>query len=463
MMEQRLVEFASLLRQGGLRVSPGEMVDAVRGLELVELEERDEFRAVLRCSLLKRPQDAPTFDRAFDLFFGGTIELVADLERGLVERLRESGLLDPDSLEMLAHELAHRALSPLAQAALDGDVGKLARLLRGAVLQLNLKGATPLQQGFFGRRLGSAAGLPEAARELAEIEAGLRARGIDPGDLELIADELAETLRSLERTVRDLIGREIAARRPLLRSGLDERPFASVGPDELRAMESAVRRLAAKLKTRFVRRERSRKKGAFNVRRTLRRNLSTGGFPNHLVFRTRRPHRPDVVVLCDVSDSVRNASRLMLLFVHSLQTLFQRVRSFAFVSDLGELTEQLRASDASAAIDIGSIGRAVNLASNSNYGHVFQLFVKRHLAAVTRRTTVLILGDGRNNYNPIHAWALRDLRLKARRVIWISPEPRSSWRLGDSAMLAYERECTQVEVVTCLADLEQLADRLVPV
>jgi uncharacterized protein with von Willebrand factor type A (vWA) domain len=157
-IEKRLVEFASLLRQGGLRVSPGELADAAQGLELIHLEERDEFRSVLRCSLLKRDQDAATFDRAFDLFFGGTVDLVADLERGILERLKDSGLLDAHSLEMLAHELRERPLTPLARAALEGDVGQLAQLLRGAVLQLNLSGATPLQQGFFSRRLGSGAG-----------------------------------------------------------------------------------------------------------------------------------------------------------------------------------------------------------------------------------------------------------------------------------------------------------------
>ena len=134
-------------------------------------------------------------------------------------------------------------------------------------------------------------------------------------------------------------------------------------------MEVAVRRLAERLRARLVRRERSRRRGALAVRRTLRRNLGLGGFPARLVFRQRRPERPEVVVLCDVSESVRHVTRLMLLFLYTLQSLFTRVRTFVFVSDLAEVTDPLRAEkDPARAAGLAVAARAVSLAANSNYG-----------------------------------------------------------------------------------------------
>ena len=179
-------------------------------------------------------------------------------------------------------------------------------------------------------------------------------------------------------------------------------------------------------------------------------------------FRQRRPQRPDVVVLCDVSDSVRNASRMMLLFVHTLQTLFSRVRSFIFVSEIGEATRFFKDTKPEDAMDSALAGDIISLASNSNYGRALSDFVRGQLGSVTRRTTVLVIGDGRNNHNPSSLWALEELKRKAKRVVWICTEPRSSWGFGDSEMLNYERACHQVVTVQTLDDLERISGQLIP-
>ena len=463
-MDTVLVELAGLLRQAGLRVSSGELADAAAALALVGVDDRATVRAALESALVKRERDAPTFRRLFDLYFGGAASLLADVERGLLDRLREEGAFDEATLEMLAWEIRHRGMSALALAAIEGDAAVLSRLLRGAALQVDLGQLTnPLQQGFFTRRLGAAAGVPEAAGELHALEADLRARGLDPRALELVGRKLAEALRGLERSIRRIVEREVAARSDSRKGrGPEERSFAALTPQEIEEMEAAVRRLAERLKARLLRRQRSRRRGALHVRRTLRQNLGAGAVPFRLAFRGKRPQRPDLVVLCDLSDSVRNASRLMLLFVYTLQSLFQRVRSFAFVSDLGELTPHFRGVDARRAIDLALAGKAVSLYANSNYGRALALFAREHLGVVSRRTTVLVIGDGRNNYNAANEWALEEIRRKARRLIWISPEPRPSWGLGDSEMHRYARQCSQVAVVGCLADLARLAEEILP-
>ena len=206
----------------------------------------------------------------------------------------------------------------------------------------------------------------------------------------------------------------------------------------------------------------SHRRGALNVRRTLRRNMPWGGVPMVPQFRTRRPERPEVVVLCDVSDSVRTAARMMLLFTYTLQELFVRVRSFVFVSDVGEVTQYFKDQDVDQAIDLATAGKAVSLSANSNYGRALADFSRDYLGSITRRTTVMIIGDGRNNYNPNNAWALKDLKRKAKRVLWICPEERGNWGIGDSEMLTYEKHCDKALTVNSVNDLARIADQLVP-
>lgn len=465
-MEGRLRDFGELLRQNGIRVGPGELADAARAVELVGLEERDTFRAALRSCLVKRGSDALTFDRVFDLYFKGAAGILDAIEESLLGAIEKAGLLEGDELTMviLTINRLFGEMSPLARAALQGDKAGVARLFRGATLRVDFSRLeNQLQSGFFARRLMSAAGSEAAERDLAEVERVLKERGVSAEGLELVSRKLSEAMRKVEEAARQMVEQEARAR---LRKGraawFEQRPFLELSPEELERTSVAVRRLAERLKTRLVRRQRNRRHGALSVRRTLRRNLSWGGIPARLAFRSRRPERPDVVVLCDVSDSVRNVSRMMLLFVHCLQSLFNRVRSFVFVSDVGEVTEALRGSDARQAIDSAFAGQAVNTGANSNYGRVFATIAKDYLGAVSRRTTVMIIGDGRNNYNESHLWALQEIKRKARRVVWICSEEKRAWGLGDSEMLRYAKVCDRVAVVQSLSDLASLADELVP-
>jgi uncharacterized protein with von Willebrand factor type A (vWA) domain len=223
-----------------------------------------------------------------------------------------------------------------------------------------------------------------------------------------------------------------------------------------------VRRLAERLKTRLTRKRKVRRRGVLSVRRTLRKNLSTGGFPARLVFRSKRPERPEILVLCDVSDSVRNVSRLMLQFVYTLQELYARVRSFVFVSDIGEVTQLFKQADVTTAVDLATAGRVINLAANSNYGRALKMFHDTWLGSITRRTTVIVIGDGRGNYNPPNAWALAELKRKCRRLVWLCPEEQHSWGFGDSEMPLYARHCHRVESVRSVDDLGRLALELMP-
>ncbi|HEX9287893.1 MAG TPA: VWA domain-containing protein [Anaeromyxobacteraceae bacterium] len=465
-MEARLVEFARLLRQSGVRVSPVEVADAGRALALVGTGEREGFRAALRATLVKRSSDVPLFEQLFAIYFSGLGRLLDGVERGLLAELDAPGLLEGDELRDAAlalHQLLD-GLSPLARAALTGERGAVARLFEGAAAGLDWSAlVTSAQVGFYGRRLFGAAGGGAAARDLASVEEALRRRGLSPRALDLVSGRLRAALDALEEAARRYAALEQRARAEARRrKSLTPSGFASLSRADVERMEVAVRRLAERLRARLAARERARR-GALHVRRTLRRNMGLGGLPARLAFRRKRPERPDVVVLCDVSDSVRHVSRLMLLFLHTLQGLFTRVRSFVFVSDLGEVTEAFRKErDVARAADLATAGQVVSLYGNSNYGRALKTFHDRYRGAVTRRTTVIVIGDGRNNYNPPAAWVLEELSRRARRVVWICPEERWAWGQGDSEMPLYASKVERVATVTTLAELEGVADALLP-
>lgn len=464
-MEERIIEFAEVLRQNGLRVSVAETADAVRASVQIPLSERGLFHAALSATLCKRSADVPVFNRAFDHYFSGAAGTFAAIDASLAARIKEEGLLEPSALAELAEALRKLTpqLAPLTAAALAGDRGKLAAMFQAASLQLGFgQMQSGMQAGFFSRRLGIAMGVDELRADFKKIDAELRERGVSASGLEVVSQQLAATLRQIEAAARKEVQRQIEARIKKPGGTPGERPLHTLSRAEVVQAERAVRLLAQKLKSRLVRRQRSKRKGSLNPQRTLRRNLVTGGVPMVPVFRRRRPTRPDVVVLCDVSDSVRNASRMMLLFTHTLQTLFARVRSFVFVSELGEITRFFKDSEPSEAIDVAQANRVISLSANSNYGAALASFARQHLGSVTRRTTVMIIGDGRNNYNEANLWALDDIRRRAKRLIWICTEPTVNWGFGDSVMLQYSKRCHAVVTVQSVADLERVAHLLVP-
>ncbi len=465
-MEARLVEFVRLLRSSGVRASAAELTEAARAAALVGVGERSAFRAALRSTLVKRALDVPVFDQLFDIYFSALGRALEAVDRSLLEEIERSRLLEGDDLEAAREaisEALHR-LSPLARAALRGDQGTLARLFQSAALQLDFTGLVMAAQvSFYARRLLSAAGGGTLHHDRTDLDQALRTAGLTPRGQALVTARLGEALDRIEEAARRWVELEARARAiGRRRAGL---PLSAtpISQADRERVETAVRRLAERLKARLQRRERSRRRGALHVRRTLRRNMGLGGLPATLVFRKKQRERPDVVVLCDVSDSVRNVSRLMLLFLYTLQEIFQRVRSFVFVSEVGEVTDVFRDErDAARAADLATAGRVVSLAGNSNYGRALRQFHELHLGAVGRRTTVIVIGDGRTNYFPPEAWVLRDIQRKARRVLWICPEERWAWGSGDSEMPIYAREVDRVATVTTLADLEAVADHLVP-
>ena len=469
-MVERLIEFVQLLRKNGLRVSPAETLDAVRAAAIVGLADPSSLSSALAATLVKRPADEAMFDELFELYFlrAGDFGKKALAERApLVEDLRKKGFSD-EEIEALLAQLADEAarLSPTARMGLGLRRGHVEMLIRRTGNQLDFdRMVNPLQVGFFSQQLLDAIGMRAAEGELSRLVESL-SRKLGEGRAAALGEALREQLGQLRQAVRQFVldefkRRNLDSRQQARMDLLSEKPFGQMTDEDLRRLRHEVERLARKLRTQMSLRPRTLRRGRLDARRTIRRSLATGGVPFVLHRKKRRIDKPRLVVLCDISDSVRNVSRFMLQLAYTLQDRFEKVRSFVFVSDLGETTDLFAQHELGRAVDLAYGGAVVNVYANSNFGRAFREFRERYLDAVTTRTTVLVIGDGRNNYQPTEAWALADVRARARRVLWLNPESRLSWAFGDSAMRAYEPHCDRVEVVQNLDSLRRVVDALV--
>ncbi|MGP4017615.1 vWA domain-containing protein [Saccharopolyspora sp. 5N708] len=442
----RLTGFAEALRSHGVSIGPGETVDAAAALEVLGLADRERAREGLAAALLHTDGQRAVFDATFDLFF--------PLGVGLPEGVRSA--TEPTSLD-----------DRLVEALASDDQAALTQLAGEAVETLG--------------RFGSADGGWSAHQALdrlqpqtllARVLAALRAGDAPDFTDRLDRDEIRRRIEAFRNRVRtearrrmaEVRGPERIAKHAIIPSA-DQIDFLNAGRDQLAELRRAVQPLARKLATRLAARRRQAARGRIDLRRTLRRSLSTGGVPLHPVHQRHRPARPEIVLLCDVSGSVAGFANFTMLLVQALHDQFSKVRVFAFVNRTDEVTGLISA----AAADPVELGRRIlseaavtSWHASSDYGAALGEFTDRHLGVVGPRTSVLILGDARTNGWDPNLPALRQIVDQARRVYWLNPEQTARWSTGDSAAHAY---ADIVEMHQCrnARRLSELVARLLPV
>jgi uncharacterized protein len=467
-MEDRIVEFANVLRRNGVRVSLSENIDAFRALRLIGIRDPSLFRNALRATLVKRASDVKPFEELFDFFFLGIGPAIDALERRTMEELG----LTPEQFQKMLERIQkllkemEGELSSLTRALLTGDRGELERLLREAANQ---------EEGGSSDRFRLTPYTLMAARlqmdrvhsEVERFNAMLQILAEGGEDLHNVMRYLDERMRDLTRLLREIIQQEqrkrgVEPNDHNQRSSFADKSFSFYTEDDIRRMNEAVARLAQRLKSRLSVRRKKALRGRFNVKATLRRNLQYGGVPFHVELDRRKKTKPQVMILCDISDSVLNASRFMLQFVYSVQDLYAKVRSFVFVSDIGEVTKLFEEEELHRAVETALKGDVIDVFSHSNFGRAFELFFKDYFPSVTSKTTVLIIGDGRNNYNRPNEWVLREIQWKAKQLIWLNPESRMTWGVGDSEMPRYVPYCDVAEECRNINQLYKVVDMIVP-
>ncbi len=472
-MQRKILEFTHLLRKSGIRVSTAETLDAFVALDELSIEDREIFKDALRTTMVKRGEEVPTFDQLFDLFWSGFYDSLRDAFGDAAAGLDASGLDLDELMRRMAEAMGQmegdfEGLGDLARALLTADLDQLEQMIREAAEQAGTQRIENfLQVGFFSRRTVDQMNLEGAGEELRDLAAQLEQAGLSAEDAAALRSLIERLMEAARRSVRSFTERELQTQNhdymeKFRRETLLEKSFYHLSEEEIKRMREVVERLAQKIKNILSIRRRREKRGKLDLHQTLRRNMSHGGIPFELIFKQRRKDRPKLVILCDVSSSVANVSRFMLQFVYSLQEAFTKIRSFVFVAELGEVTQLFQDDDINQAIEKAlDGGDVINVYTRSNFGYAFHEFWKDHLAAIDKKTTVLVLGDARNNYNDPRAWCLRDIHQKAKNVLWLNPESPSAWGFGDSVMDKYLPYTDVAEECRNLRQLTAMIDRLI--
>jgi uncharacterized protein len=457
-----LVGFVEALRGQGISVGPSETVDAGKVMAVLGLGDREVLREGLACAVLRRPEHRDAYDAMFDLWWPAALGARAVVS----EEAERDVQLPPDDAEAMRQML-------LDLLATHDDLADLDERLVAMIAQI------VSAYGKYSSSRGPSYSSYQALKAMAldELEgkllAGLLARyGDEPTPTQAqIAKALAAQritqLRNMvdaetKRRTAEQLGRDHVQMYgiPQLSENVE---FLRASGEQLRAMRRVVQPLARTLATRLAARRRRARAGTIDLRKTLRKSMSTGGVPIDLVLRKPRPARPELVVLCDVSGSVAGFSHFTLLLVHALRQQFSRVRVFAFIDTTDEVTH-LFGPDADLAVAIQRITREAGVYTrdgHSDYGNAFISFTQTHPDVLSPRSSLLVLGDGRTNYRDPAIDVLAHMVTASRHAHWLNPEPKHLWGSGDSAVPRYQEVITMHECRSA-KQLAAVIDQLLP-
>ncbi len=506
-MDTVVNDFVQVLRSHQLRVSPAESIDALHALEQTGLRERGVVKDTLRATLIKNQEDESTFDRLFELYFSmrpaeekpsAKLKLSHDHDHGpppaKLELGEEAGGEGPED-EGHSHDVDESTemrkffeedrMRPAND--IHGESERMRLSMFSQELILNRKpGAmdSALQRLTYHMRLRRSRNMfspGELVPGLGGEELPLDVSAVDLQDfvdhlheLEVDEDLISQLEAQSENIIKglpDLI-KQMQEREKLLKKDAKDdtefrrralRKMLTFSAGEQREMEAAVRRIARNIQGAKTRRLKQDRTGRISVPHTLRQNVRYDGVPFDPVLRRRREGKPRVTLLCDVSMSTRNLSRFWLHLIYQMQSLFSKVRTFVFVAEMAEITQIFEEHDMNKAVEEVFSGRIIDADVNSDFGKAAEQFTYEHLPTINHRTTVVILGDGRNNGKPPNVEALEEISQHARQVVWITPEPRWGWNLGSCDMPLYEKVCNRVEVVRDVDGLANVAEGLIKV
>ena len=473
--------FVTELRKAGLPVSLTEHLDAAEAVHHIPLEDREGLKYALAATLVKSSAHWHAFETAFEVFFAvrtrGHGELDADGNK-LGENpdgagtgkggMRGRGRNGSGGGEgMTPEELADM----LFKSLLSADAGLMNAVAQGAVDRYaGMEPGRPVGGTYYLYRTLRNLDLDGVLRKLMlQAQAGAAGGGLTDLEERLITDEYKARIERFRRAVETEIRRRLVEDRgaeALARSVRKPLPedidVMHATREELAVLQRVLQPLSRKLAVRLARKRRHGHKGPLDFRATVRRSLSTGGVPIEPRFRHPRPSKPEIFVIADVSGSVASFARFTLHLVYAISAQFSKVRSFVFVDGIDEVTRFFEGviDPAEAVARINQEADVIWVDGHSDYGHALSEFHRRWGDQVTARSSVLLLGDARNNYHASQSWVVEDLQRRARHVYWLNPEPRDYWGSGDSIVGEYAAHCDEVVECRTLRQLEHFVGNL---
>ena len=464
------------LRSAGLPVSLTENLDAIEAVKHIPIEDRETFKYALAGTLVKNHSHWKAFETVFEVYFslrGAEYELVDgewESDDGATqEENQQEGQVQGQggSQEGLTQE---QLAEMLFQALAKQDRNLMRTVARQSVQRFaGMEPGRPVGGTYYLYRTLRNLNLEEVLDRLLTSSADSEP-DLDFLEERLRKDEYEHRIEELKREIEAEIRRRLVADRGVeamaktLRKPLPEDvDFMHASREEMVALRRAIWPLTRKLAVRLARKRRHGRKGPLDFRRTVRHSLSYGGVPAEPKFKYPKPSKPEIMVIADISGSVAAFARFTLHLVYALNNQFSKVRSFVFIDGLDEVTDFFEnVDDITEAIHrVNTEADVIWVDGHSDYGHAFEIFDERFAKDVGPKTTVIILGDARNNYHASQSWVIKNIEDKARKVFWLNPEPKSYWDTGDSIVGEYSDFCNGTFEVRNLKQLEAFVENLV--
>ena len=468
--------FVVELRNAGLPVSLTENLDAMEAVKHIPIEDRDAFKYALATTLVKNEQHWKAFETVFEVYFS--------LRGPEYNVLDEDGEIDENSLEEwmsqqmrgMGGQGSSEDMSPeeiaemLFRALMNADEAMMAAMARAAVTQFaGMEPGRPVGGTYYLYRTLRNLDLDGMMDRLMEESQGKSDGDMTPLQERLEREEFENRIEDLKREIEAEIRRRLVADRGVeamaktLRKPLPEDvDFMHASREEMANIRKAIQPLTRKLAARLARKRKHKRRGPLDFRATVRQSLSYGGVPAEPRFRNPRPNKPELVVVADISGSVAAFARFTLHLVYALQNQFSKVRSFVFIDGLDEVTHMFQDEEdiTNAVHRVNTEADVVWVDGHSDYGHAFGVFWENFGSEINSKSTVMFLGDARNNYQATNAWVIKETAKKARSVFWLNPEPKSYWDTGDSVITEYGTHTDGVFECRNLRQLEGFVDHL---
>ena len=462
--------FVKELRNAGVPVSLTENLDAMEAIRFIPLEDRDAFKFALGSTLIKNGSHWNAFETIFEVYFSyrGPEYLIdndAELD-DLMQSLREQ----MDQGKGDGGGGGGDSQNQLLMALMQGDQMMMRQVAKQSVERYaGMEPGRPVGGTYYLYRTLRNLGLEEMPEKLMDELRKQSEDDLSPMEERLHKDEFDDRIDKFKKEVEAEIRRRLVADRgaeamaKTLRKPLPEDvEFMHANRDEMQHLKKALQPLTQKLAARLARKRRRGRRGPLDFRNTVRHSLTYGGVPLEPKFRAPRASKPELIVVADISGSVAAFARFTLMLVYAIQNQFSKVRSFVFIDGVDEVTDYFKGVDdvSEAIVRVNNEADVVWVDGHSDYGHAFETFWERYGKGISSKSTVLLLGDARNNYHASQSWVVKEIKKKAKRVYWLNPEPRSYWNTGDSIVGEYAAHADGLYECRNLRQLEQFVEKL---
>jgi uncharacterized protein with von Willebrand factor type A (vWA) domain len=455
-MESRILQLIAALRASGVRVSLAESAESFSAVDIMGIQDREQFKLSLRATLIKDVKDIPTFEKLFPLFFGtGQPPMMGGNPTD--DMTPEEAQMWAEAMEQFAEQMRQRMErlmngEPLTRSELEA-LGKLVGLNQADNLNY---------QNWMAQRMMRALAFPEVREAMKELMEQLAQMGMSRDRVEEMREMIQQNMQGMQEQINRFAGERIAenlSERPRGENidNLMNRPFQALSDADKKLLQREVKRLAAALRTRIALRQKRMKSGTLDPKSTIRANLKYHGVPMEIKHKDKIK-KPKIVVICDVSTSMRFCSELMLSFLFALQGQVRKTYAFAFIDHLESISEDFNGANADEAIQ-SVLWRMPSGHYNTDLGWSLNDFQNEYMDTLNSGTTLLIVGDGRNNYYDPRLDIFSTMARRASRTIWLNPEPPTLWH-GDSDMPKYAPLCNNVLKVSNLRELANAVDEL---